>query len=184
MGITKFWYWSNIDGYLYSSGRLSPFINSAFVKVKQCARIAPTIYLNPHLQTVNNNQFQDLAWFWYNRLRATSHKRLSARDHCTSSTLIGEKTEPDQVRFTLSLRHQWNMWMQDRCKKCTWIPTWHQMGSCLMITWNIFQTHFSEVGRPNTKLGDHGTPNARSQPLVYSTSSCVRRTRMNRNPWK
>ena len=32
-------------------------------------------------------------------------------------------------------------------------------GSCFMITWIIFKNHLLG-GMPNTKLGDHGTPNA------------------------
>ena len=42
-------------------------------------------------------------------LRATSHTRLRAHDHYTSSTPIGgKKAEPVQVRFTLCLRDQWS----------------------------------------------------------------------------
>ena len=68
-----------------------------------------------------------------------------------------EKTEPVQVRFTLHLRDQWSMWMQDGCKvymdSCM-----TSNGSCFMVTWTIFKNHFLEVG-PNTKPGDHGIPN-------------------------
>jgi len=38
--------------------------------------------------------------------RATLHTRLRSRGHDTSSTLIVEKAELVQVRFTLSLRDQ------------------------------------------------------------------------------
>ena len=39
---------------------------------------------------------------------------------------IVEKVEPVQVRFTLRLRDQRSMWMEDGCK-IYMIPTWHQM---------------------------------------------------------
>ena len=39
-------------------------------------------------------------------LTATSHMKLRARDHCTSSTLVGGKGRASQVRFTLRLRDQ------------------------------------------------------------------------------
>jgi hypothetical protein len=45
-------------------------------------------------------------------LKATSHTRLRARVHYTSSTLIGWKGELVQVRFTLRLRNQRTIWMQ------------------------------------------------------------------------
>jgi hypothetical protein len=37
-------------------------------------------------------------------IRATSHTRLRARDQYTSSTLIGGKAEPVQVRFSRDQR--------------------------------------------------------------------------------
>ena len=42
--------------------------------------------------------------------------------------------------------------------KFTWIPTWHRMDH---VSWSLglFQKPPLE-SRPNTKLGDHGTPNA------------------------
>jgi hypothetical protein len=30
--------------------------------------------------------------------------------------------------------------------KSTWIPTWHQMGSCFVITWINFKNHLLKVG--------------------------------------
>jgi hypothetical protein len=33
--------------------------------------------------------------------------------------------------------------------KSTWIPTWHQNGSCFMVTWTTFKNHLLG-GRPNT----------------------------------
>jgi hypothetical protein len=43
--------------------------------------------------------------------------------------------------------------------KSTSIPAWHWNGSCFMVTWIVFQKPSLE-GRPNTKPGDHGIPNA------------------------
>ena len=67
-------------------------------------------------------------------LRATSHTRLSARDHYTSSTLIGGKG-PVQIRFTLRLRDQRSIQVNARWMlKSTWIPTWHQMD---YVSWSL-----------------------------------------------
>ena len=69
-----------------------------------------------------------------------------------------EKAEPVQVRFTLRLRDQWSMWMQDGCK----VYVDFYMG----IKWITFHGHWDSFqkpplgGRPNTKIRDHGTPNA------------------------
>src|ERR1700737_3256444 len=107
------------------------------------------------------------------RERATSHKRLRARDYYTSSTLIGGKGEacPSSVHTMLKgpteyVNARWDV-------KSTWIPTWRlldhvscSLGSCFMLTWIMFHAHldyFQEPslgGRSNTKNGDHGTPNA------------------------
>ena len=76
---------------------------------------------NSDVESVNNY----ILTTWYLRgficpspaLRTTSHTRLRARDHHTSSSLIGGKMEPVQVHFTLRLRDQRSMWMlQDGCK--------------------------------------------------------------------
>ena len=48
--------------------------------------------------------------------------------------------------------------MQDGCK--VYMDSYMALnGSCYMVTWTIFKNHLLE-GRPNTKLGDHGTPNS------------------------
>ena len=52
-----------------------------------------------------------------------------------------EKVEPVQVRFTLRLRDQRSMWMQDGCKVYM-----ASNGSCFMVTWTIFKNHLLEVG--------------------------------------
>ena len=66
-------------------------------------------------------------------LRANSHTRLRARDQFTSSTLIVEKAELVQVRFTLRLRDQ----RVGECKKdvkSTRILTWHRMDH---VSWSL-----------------------------------------------
>ena len=56
-----------------------------------------------------------------------------------------EKTEPVQVRFTLCLRDQQSMWMQDGCK--VYMDSYMASnGSCFMVTWIIFKNHLLEVG--------------------------------------
>ena len=100
------------------------------------------------------------------KLRATSHMRLNVRDHYTSSTLIGgkEKAEPVQVRFTLRLRDQRSMWMQDGCE--VYMDFLHG-SDWIMIHGHLhyFQKPLLE-GRLNTKLGDHGTPNVHNRWFI------------------
>ena len=56
-----------------------------------------------------------------------------------------EKAKPVQVRFTLRLRDQRSMWMQDGCK--VYMDSYMAPnGSCYMVTWIIFKNHFLEVG--------------------------------------
>ena len=56
-----------------------------------------------------------------------------------------EKAEPVQVRFTLRLRDQRSMWMQDGCK--VYMDSYMASnGSCFMVTWTIFKNHLLEVG--------------------------------------
>jgi hypothetical protein len=53
--------------------------------------------------------------------------------------------EPVQVRFTLRLRDQRSMWMQDGCK--VYVDSYvASNGSCFMVTWIIFKKHLLEVG--------------------------------------
>ena len=93
-------------------------------------------------------------------VRATSHTRLRAPDHHTSSTFIGGKAEPVQGRFTLCLRDQWSMWVQDGCKVL------HGM------EWIMFHGHldyFSKPslgGRSSTKPGIHGIMNAHNHWFI------------------
>ena len=61
-------------------------------------------------------------------LRATSHMRVRAHDHYTSSTLIGGKggDGPSSLCTTLEEPTEYI----SECKmgvKSTWIPTWHQL---------------------------------------------------------
>ena len=56
-----------------------------------------------------------------------------------------EKAEPVQVRFTLRLRDQRNMWMQDGCKVYM-VPYTTSNRSCVIVTWTIFKNHLLEVG--------------------------------------
>ena len=70
----------------------------------------------------------------------TSHTRLRARDHCTSSSLVGGKADPVQVCFTLR-----SMWMQDGCKVYMSSYMASSNGSCFMFTWTIFKNHHLEA---------------------------------------
>ena len=51
--------------------------------------------------------------------------------------------------------------MQDGCK--VYMDSYKALnGSCFMVTWTIVKKPLLG-GRPNTKLSDHGTPNARNR---------------------
>ena len=82
-------------------------------------------------------------------LRATSHMRLRARDHYTSSTLIGGKGGAGvQVRFTLCLREQLSMWMQDGCNMDPYMAS-NEL--CFMVSWTIFTNHLLHVNLPQNQ---------------------------------
>ena len=94
--------------------------------------------------------------------------------------LLVEKVKPVQVQFTLRLKDQWSMWMQDRCKS--------SHGFLHGTDWIIFHGHLDYFqkpplgSRPNTKPG-RLRHYKRLQPVVYSILPCVR-TCMNKNSLK
>ena len=75
-----------------------------------------------------------------------------------------EKVKPIQVPFTLPLRDQHSKWLQDGCKVYT--------DSLHGIKWIMCHGHLDYFqkpplgGRPNTKLGDHGTPNTHNRWFI------------------
>ena len=85
------------------------------------------------------------------------------RTTCQALSLV-ETVEPVQVHFTLCLRDQRSVWMQDGCKVCMDSYTTSN-GACFMVTWSIF-TNPPLGGRPTTKAGDHGTPNAHNRWFI------------------
>ena len=98
------------------------------------------------------------------RPRATSHMRLRARDHCTSSTLIGGKGgagSSSLLHTMLEGQREYIRGMQEGCK--VFLDSyWASNGSCFMVTWTIFQKP-PLGGRPTTKPGDPGTPNTHNR---------------------
>jgi hypothetical protein len=99
--------------------------------------------LKPPLTTYHSHR--GIWLFKKNQIRDTSHMRLRACDHYTSSTLIGGKAEPVQVCFTLRLTDQHSVWMQDGCK--VYMDSCMASNrSCFMVTWTIFKNHLLEVG--------------------------------------
>ena len=73
--------------------------------------------------------------------RATSHTRTIT----LQALSLVEKAEPAQVCFTLRLRDQRSMWIQDGCivymDSCM-----ASNGSCFMVTWIISKNHLLKVG--------------------------------------
>ena len=56
-----------------------------------------------------------------------------------------EKAEPVQVRFTLRVRDQHSMWIQDGCR-VDMDAYMASNGSCFIGTWTVFKNHLLEVG--------------------------------------
>jgi hypothetical protein len=90
--------------------------------------------------------------YWFSLLRATTHTRLRARYHYTSSTLIGGKGRagPSSLHTMLegptgTNRDQRSMWMQDGCKAHMNSNT-ASNGSCLLITRTVFKNHLLKAG--------------------------------------
>ena len=76
------------------------------------------------------------------QVKATSkftYTRLGARDHCTSSTLIGGKggAGPSSLHAMLERQGTCKVYMDSYMAS---------NGSCIMVTWTIFKTHLLEVG--------------------------------------
>jgi hypothetical protein len=94
-------------------------------------------------------------------VRATSHTRLRAHDHYTSSALIGGKggAGPSLIHTTLEGPTEY--------VNASWMLSPH--GFLHGIEWIMFHGHLdyfqkpSLGGRPNTKPGDNGTPNAHNR---------------------
>ena len=109
-----------------------------------CCKVNFRVMRNLYVRGIIKNHA--LTWHAYARLRATSHRRLRARDHCTSSTLIGGKggAGPSSLHTTLEGPME-----VCECKmdvKSTWTPTWHRMGH---VSWSLglfSQNHLLEVG--------------------------------------
>ena len=99
-------------------------------------------------------------------LRATS--RTQDWEPMTSTLQaisLVEKAELVQERFTLRSRDQRSKGMQDGCK--VYMDSYMASnGSCFMVTWTILNKTSLE-GRPNTKLGDHGTLNDHSRWFIH-----------------
>ena len=100
--------------------------------------------------------------------RATSHMRLRAHDHHTSSTPIGGKggAGPSLLHTT----PEGSTYEVCECKMDGKVYMDSYMASnvsCFMVAWTIFRNHLLEVSR-NTKLGDHGTPIAHNRWFILS----------------
>ena len=92
----------------------------------------------------------------------TSHTRLSARNHHTSSTLISEKGGAGPSSLHTTLKGPMTEYVNAR-----WRHSPHEFLHA--IQWTMFHGHLEYFqkphlgGKPNTKPGDHGTPNSHSR---------------------
>jgi hypothetical protein len=97
----------------------------------------------------------------YNSSRATSHTRVRARDHCTSSTLIGGNggAGPSSLHTTLEGPKEY--------VNAKWMQSLH--GFLHGIRWTMFHCRLDCLqksplgGKPNTKPGDHDIPNVHNR---------------------
>jgi hypothetical protein len=85
-------------------------------------------------------------------------------------SLVG-KVEPVQVHFTLCSRDQRSMWMQHEHKV--------YMDSYMASNGSYFHGHLDYFqkpplgGRPSTKPGNHGTPNAHNRWFILFYHTCI-----------
>jgi hypothetical protein len=105
-----------------------------------------------------NSSSQTWLDYWRNWsrhvLRATSHTRPSARDHCTfKHSHWWQRRSQSTFIFTLRLRDQHSTWMQDGCKIYK-----ASNGSRFIVTRTIFKTHLLEGGLTQN-WENHGTLN-------------------------
>jgi hypothetical protein len=97
-------------------------------------------------------------------LRAISHMITRARDHYTPSTLIGGKgvAHPSSLHTTLE--------GPTKYVNARWMQSLHEF--LHHIKWIMFHGRLDYFrkprhgGRPRTKPGDHGTPNAHSRWFI------------------
>jgi hypothetical protein len=120
------------------------------------------IWYSPSHVTIFTTKFQI-----HKTLRATAHTRLRARDHYTSSTLIGGKggVGPSSLQTTLQRPTEY--------VNARWMQSLH--GFLHGIEWIMFHGHSDYFqkphirSRPNTKpLEDHGTPNIHNLWFILS----------------
>jgi hypothetical protein len=101
---------------------------------------------------------------WEGGIRATSRTRLRARDHLTSSTFIGGKGGIGPTALQLRLRDRWSIWMQDGYKAYT---DSYMTSNMIMLHGHLDYIQKPPLGgRPNTKLGDHGSPIAHNRWFI------------------
>ena len=102
---------------------------------------------------------------WGGDIRATSHTRLRAPDRYTSSTPIGGKggAGPSSLLHTM-------LEGPIECVNAKWKESLH--GFMHGIKWIMFHGHLdcfrksSLGGRPNIKVGDHGTTNVHNRWFI------------------
>ena len=84
------------------------------------------------------------------QLRATSHTRLRARDHYTSSILIGGKGGASPSSLHTKLEGPTKVCECKMDVKSTWIPTWHPSDQ---VSWSFLtQTHETMALRTLTTI--------------------------------
>jgi hypothetical protein len=107
-------------------------------------------------------------------LRVASHMRLRARDHHTSSTLIGGKSGAGSSSLHTTLEGA------TKQVNARWMQSLH--GFLRGLKWIMFHAHLDYFqkpplgSKPNTKLEHHNAPNAHNRWFILScTRTCMNR---------
>ena len=131
---------------------------------KKCSKISEGIGLCACVFQIEACPFAYRTTRWA-LLRATSHTILRARAHYTSRTLIGGKggARPSSLHTTLEGSTEY--------VNARWMWSLHRfLHGMKAIMFHGHLDYFQKPpleGRPNTKRGDHGIPNAHNRSLSY-----------------
>ena len=88
------------------------------------------------------SKYTSFSWQW---LRATHTRDWEPGTTTLQALSLVESAEPAQVHFTLRLREQRSMWIQDGCK--VYMESYMASnGSCFMVTWSTFKNRLLKVG--------------------------------------
>jgi hypothetical protein len=86
------------------------------------------------------------SWCNVDGVRATSHTRVRAHDHYTSSTLIGGKGGAGPISLLHTTLEGSTEYVNSEGCKVYMESSMASDGSCFMVIWNVFKNYPLEVG--------------------------------------